>query len=100
MRALPMKCVSLYFIENPYRPVTFDYLMVSPTKTHGSPYEMIDREIAANTQQALTVRILKPTTRLIKGWSTGYTRRVGFGRPCVNLPYAVACVLYSATGRH
>lgn len=34
------------FIENPYRPVTFDYLMVSPQNSRRLLYEMIDREIA------------------------------------------------------
>lgn len=40
------------FIENPYRPVTFDYLMVSPQNSRRLLYEMIDREIA-NAQQGL-----------------------------------------------
>ncbi|MFR0258515.1 phospholipase D-like domain-containing protein, partial [Escherichia coli] len=40
------------FIENPYRPVTFDYLMVSPQNSRRLLYEMVDREIA-NAQQGL-----------------------------------------------
>lgn len=31
------------FIENPYRPVTFDYLMVSPQNSRRLLYEMVDR---------------------------------------------------------
>lgn len=34
------------FIENPYRPVSFDYLLVSPQNSRRLLYEMIDREIA------------------------------------------------------
>ncbi|WP_337263438.1 MULTISPECIES: polyphosphate kinase 1 [unclassified Serratia (in: enterobacteria)] len=33
------------FIENPYRPVTFDNLMVSPQNSRRMLYELIDREI-------------------------------------------------------
>lgn len=35
------------FIENPYRPVTFDYLMVSPQNSRRLLYELIDNEIAS-----------------------------------------------------
>lgn len=38
------------FIENPYRPVTFDHLMVSPQNSRRMLYELIDNEIA-NAQQ-------------------------------------------------
>lgn len=38
------------FIENPYRPVTFDYLMVSPQNSRRLLYELIDNEII-NAQQ-------------------------------------------------
>ncbi|WP_337009698.1 polyphosphate kinase 1 [Pantoea sp. AS142] len=38
------------FIENPYRPVTFDHLMVSPQNSRRMLYELIDTEIA-NAQQ-------------------------------------------------
>ncbi len=31
------------FIENPYRPVSFDYLLVSPQNSRRLLYEMIDR---------------------------------------------------------
>ncbi|MFT4464846.1 MAG: polyphosphate kinase 1 [Sodalis sp. (in: enterobacteria)] len=34
------------FIENPYRPVKFDYLMVSPQNSRHMLYQMIDQEIA------------------------------------------------------
>lgn len=34
------------FIENPYRPVTFDNLMVSPQNSRLKLYELIDNEIA------------------------------------------------------
>lgn len=79
------------FIENPYRPVTFDYLMVSPQNSRRLLYEMIDREIA-NAQQGLPSGItLKLNNPLIKGWSTGYTpRRV---RASVNLLVRGMCSL-------
>jgi len=38
------------FIENPYRPVNFDYLLVSPQNSRTLLYEMIDTEIA-NAQE-------------------------------------------------
>lgn len=34
------------FIENPYRPVSFDYLLVSPQNSRRLLYDMIDKEIA------------------------------------------------------
>lgn len=34
------------FIENPYRPVSFDYLMVSPQNSRRMLYQLIDQEIA------------------------------------------------------
>lgn len=42
------------FIENPYRPVTFDYLLVSPQNSRRLLYDMVDREIknAQNGQPA------------------------------------------------
>lgn len=42
------------FIENPYRPVTFDHLLVSPQNSRRLLYDMIDREItnAQNGQPA------------------------------------------------
>lgn len=79
------------FIENPYRPVTFDYLMVSPQNSRRLLYEMIDREIA-NAQQGLPSGItLKLNNWLIKGWSTGYTpRRVRASR---SICWYAVCVL-------
>ncbi len=38
------------FIENPYRPVTFEHLMVSPQNSRAMLYQLIDSEIA-NQQQ-------------------------------------------------
>ncbi|MBK4784360.1 MAG: polyphosphate kinase 1 [Pantoea sp. Pent] len=38
------------FIENPYRPVTFKHLMVSPQNSRAMLYQLIDNEIA-NAQQ-------------------------------------------------
>lgn len=38
------------FIENPYRPVSFDYLMVSPQNSRRMLYQLVDQEIA-NAQQ-------------------------------------------------
>lgn len=40
------------FIENPYRPVHFEYLMVSPQNSRCLLYEMVDKEIA-NAQNGL-----------------------------------------------
>lgn len=56
------------FIENPYRPVTFDYLMVSPQNSRRLLYEMVDREIA-NAQQGLPSGITLKLNNLVdKGW--------------------------------
>ncbi|ECO6083060.1 exopolyphosphatase [Salmonella enterica] len=52
------------FIENPYRPVTFDYLMVSPQNSRRLLYEMIDREIA-NAQQGLPSGITLKLNNLV-----------------------------------
>lgn len=41
------------FIENPYRPVSFDYLLVSPQNSRRLLYDMIDKEIA-NAQKGLS----------------------------------------------
>ncbi len=38
------------FIENPYRPVTFEHLLVSPQNSRDMLYKLIDAEIA-NAQQ-------------------------------------------------
>lgn len=86
------------FIENPYRPVTFDYLMVSPQNSRRLLYEMIDREIA-NAQQGLPSGItLKLNNWSIKGWSTGYTpRRVRASSQSAGARYVLS---YSATGRN
>ncbi|MBT0727642.1 polyphosphate kinase 1 [Rosenbergiella australiborealis] len=48
------------FIENPYRPVHFEYLMVSPQNTRQSLYRLIDTEIAHAQQgfpAAITLKI-------------------------------------------
>ncbi len=52
------------FIENPYRPVTFDYLMVSPQNSRRLLYEMVDREIA-NAQQGLPSGITLKLNNLV-----------------------------------
>ncbi|HCB7321963.1 TPA: RNA degradosome polyphosphate kinase, partial [Escherichia coli] len=52
------------FIENPYRPVTFDYLMVSPQNSRRLLYEMVDREIA-NVQQGLPSGITLKLNNLV-----------------------------------
>lgn len=55
------------FIENPYRPVTFDYLLVSPQNSRRLLYAMIDKEIA-NAQQGLPSGItLKLNNTVDKG---------------------------------
>lgn len=48
------------FIENPYRPVNFDYLMVSPQNSRHMLYAMIDQEIAnaqAGMASGITLKI-------------------------------------------
>lgn len=62
------------FIENPYRPVTFDYLLVSPQNSRRLLYAMIDKEIA-NAQQGLPSGItLKLNNWSIKVWLTASMR--------------------------
>ncbi|QDY42679.1 polyphosphate kinase 1 [Candidatus Pantoea soli] len=39
------------FIENPYRPVTFEHLMVSPQNSREMLYQLIDTEIANQQQE-------------------------------------------------
>ena len=52
------------FIENPYRPVSFDYLLVSPQNSRRLLYEMIDKEIA-NAQKGLSSGITLKLNNLV-----------------------------------
>ncbi|HKN05815.1 MAG TPA: polyphosphate kinase 1 [Buttiauxella sp.] len=52
------------FIENPYRPVKFNYLMVSPQNSRSLLYQMIDKEIS-NAQQGLTAGITLKLNNLV-----------------------------------
>lgn len=52
------------FIENPYRPVTFDYLMVSPQNSRRLLYELVDKEIA-NAQQGIPSGITLKLNNLV-----------------------------------
>lgn len=52
------------FIENPYRPVNFDYLMVSPQNSRHMLYQMIDQEIA-NAQAGLASGITLKINNLV-----------------------------------
>lgn len=52
------------FIENPYRPVSFDYLMVSPQNSRRMLYQLIDEEIA-NAQQGLPAGITLKINNLV-----------------------------------
>lgn len=52
------------FIENPYRPVKFHYLMVSPQNSHYMLYKMIDMEIA-NAQEEITAGITLKINNLV-----------------------------------
>ncbi len=52
------------FIENPYRPVTFDYLLVSPQNSRRLLYDMIDKEIA-NAQKGLSSGITLKLNNLV-----------------------------------
>ena len=54
------------FIENPYRPVTFDHLMVSPQNSRRMLYELIDTEIA-NAQQNKPCGITLKINNLVDG---------------------------------
>lgn len=47
------------YIENPYRPVSFDYLMVSPQNTRDRLYRLIDQEIVNAQKQRPTGITLK-----------------------------------------
>lgn len=52
------------FIENPYRPVNFNYLLVSPQNSRQLLYQLIDTEIA-NAQQGLTAAITLKINNLV-----------------------------------
>lgn len=52
------------FIENPYRPVSFDHLMVSPQNSRRMLYQLIDEEIA-NAQQDLPAGITLKINNLV-----------------------------------
>lgn len=52
------------FIENPYRPVSFDYLLVSPQNSRRLLYDMIDKEIA-NAQNGLSSGITLKLNNLV-----------------------------------
>ncbi len=52
------------FIENPYRPVSFDHLMVSPQNSRRLLYELVDNEIA-NAQQGLPSGITLKLNNLV-----------------------------------
>ena len=52
------------FIENPYRPVSFDYLMVSPQNSRRMLYQLIDIEIA-NAQQGIPAGITLKINNLV-----------------------------------
>ncbi|RLM23907.1 RNA degradosome polyphosphate kinase [Brenneria alni] len=48
------------FIENPYRPVSFEYLLVSPQNSRDRLYELIDKEIEnalANIDAGITLKV-------------------------------------------
>ncbi|ADU70206.1 polyphosphate kinase 1 [Pantoea sp. At-9b] len=52
------------FIENPYRPVSFDHLMVSPQNSRSMLYQLIDNEIA-NVQQGIAASITLKINNLV-----------------------------------
>ncbi|ARU94873.1 polyphosphate kinase 1 [Tatumella citrea] len=52
------------FIENPYRPVSFDYLMVSPQNSRRMLYQLVDQEIS-NAQQGLPAGITLKINNLV-----------------------------------
>ncbi|MDU2939837.1 MAG: polyphosphate kinase 1 [Enterobacteriaceae bacterium] len=80
------------FIENPYRPVSFDYLLVSPQNSRRLLYEMIDREIA-NAQQGQPSGITLKLNNLVdKGLVDRLYAASGSGVP-VNLLIRGMCSL-------
>lgn len=52
------------FIENPYRPVSFEYLLVSPQNSRARLHKLIDGEIA-NTQNNLPAAITLKVNNLV-----------------------------------
>ncbi|MXP66561.1 polyphosphate kinase 1 [Pantoea sp. Nvir] len=52
------------FIENPYRPVNFKYLMVSPQNSRQLLYQLVDAEIS-NAQQGLPSGIILKMNNLV-----------------------------------
>lgn len=52
------------FIENPYRPVNFDYLMVSPQNSRSLLYRLVDQEIA-NAQKGQQAGITLKLNNLV-----------------------------------
>ncbi|MEY8712013.1 RNA degradosome polyphosphate kinase [Mangrovibacter phragmitis] len=52
------------FIENPYRPVNFDYLIVSPQNSRNMLYKLVDQEIA-NAQQGIPAAITLKINNLV-----------------------------------
>ncbi|SPW13015.1 Polyphosphate kinase [Cronobacter sakazakii] len=62
------------FIENPYRPVSFDYLLVSPQNSRRLLYEMVDQEIA-NAQQGLPSGITLKLNNLVDKGAGGQALR-------------------------
>ena len=52
------------FIENPYRPVTFEHLMVSPQNSRKMLYQLIDNEIA-NAQKGIPAGITLKINNLV-----------------------------------
>jgi len=67
------------FIENPYRPVTFEHLMVSPQNSRSMLYALIDQEIA-NAQAGLPAGVsLKINNLVDKGLIDRLYAASGFG---------------------
>ncbi|MEA1065671.1 polyphosphate kinase 1 [Erwinia sp. HR93] len=80
------------FIENPYRPVNFDYLMVSPQNSRRLLYELVDKEIA-NAQQGQPSGITLKLNNLVdKGLVDRLYTASSFGVP-VNLLVRGMCSL-------
>ncbi|SES95405.1 polyphosphate kinase 1 [Thorsellia anophelis] len=52
------------FIENPYRPVTFSHLMVSPQNSRNKLYELIDNEIE-HAKQGIEAKIILKVNNLV-----------------------------------
>lgn len=80
------------FIENPYRPVSFNHLIVSPQNSRNILYQLIDNEIAASQRGAPCGITLKLNNLVDRGLIERLYAASGAGVP-VNLLVRGMCAL-------